>query len=241
MFMQLFFNVKNARVCVPGIAHPVVVRTSTSDIIVFREIFVDENYGVVPKRQPKLIIDGGANAGYSSVYFANRYPDATILAVEPENSNIDLLRENCRPYSNIEPIHAAIWGSDVLVRIANPTAGKWAFCVEEVREEEPGVFNGLTISSLLKRSGRKAIDILKLDIEGAEKDVFSTDTSWLRDVEVLLIEVHEYISPGCEKAVMAATNASGLSITKRSGYNCVFTTDGNLEGRAAAGQWTSKT
>ena len=228
LFTQFLFNVNAVQVRVPGVAHPIVVRVSTSDIVVFREIFVDENHRVVLKRQPSLIIDGGANAGYSSVYFANQYPDAIILAVEPEDSNIYMLKENCAPYPNIEPIHSAIWGSEGFLRIANPTAGKWGFIVKKAREGEPDAFKAITISSLLKRTGKKRIDILKLDIEGAEKEVFSSnETSWLGAVEVLLIELHDYMSPGCKEPVVAASKVYGLSIAKRSGYNYVFTRDEN--------------
>jgi hypothetical protein len=63
--------------------------------------------------------------------------------------------------------------------------------VREVEQATPNAINGYTIATLLAQSRFDAIDLLKLDIEGAEEQIFSaTDTAWLDHVRVLVIETH---------------------------------------------------
>ena len=71
------------------------LRGKSSDFRVFDEIFLKEQYNshLLPKN-PKVILDAGANIGLSSVYFANRFPNAQVFALEPENSNYELLSVN---------------------------------------------------------------------------------------------------------------------------------------------------
>src|ERR1051326_8504661 len=63
------------------------LRTGTSDLPVFRQIFIDEEYNFQIPFQPSVIFDLGANVGFASIYFANKFPNARIIAVEPEISN----------------------------------------------------------------------------------------------------------------------------------------------------------
>ncbi|MBV9452789.1 MAG: FkbM family methyltransferase, partial [Rubrobacter sp.] len=84
----------------------------------------------IPLRgSPQLIVDGGANVGYSSIYFAEKYPDTRIIAVEPNPENCALFRKNCSVYPNIELIQGALWTSTADLVIENPTAESWAFRV----------------------------------------------------------------------------------------------------------------
>jgi len=66
--------------------------------------------------EPDVIVDAGANIGLASICFANKYANATIIAVEPEQSNFELLEENVAPYPNIVPVQAALWYEDSEVR-----------------------------------------------------------------------------------------------------------------------------
>ena len=80
---------------------PVVIRKGTTDIEVFKAIFVRRNYRFPVDIKPKLIIDGGAYVGYSSLYFSLKYPQAIIIAVEPDNSNFEMLEKNTINFPNI--------------------------------------------------------------------------------------------------------------------------------------------
>lgn len=83
---------------IKGFSEATFLRTSTSDSGVFSSIFVDESYPHFSRFEAKTIIDAGANAGYSSLYFAREYPKAKILAIEPESSNLELLKKKIHTF-----------------------------------------------------------------------------------------------------------------------------------------------
>ncbi|WP_246027983.1 protein arginine N-methyltransferase [Paenibacillus xylaniclasticus] len=191
---------------VPNIAHPVYVRLDTSDRYVFKQIFELKEYhiGSLPFK-PKFIIDGGANVGYASLWFANAYPDARIVAIEPEQSNYDMIRYNTRPYEQIKVIQSGLWHTDTYLTIKDVGLGKWGTMVEESDKPTSESFKAVTIQSILESSGFDEIDILKIDIEGAEKEVFSKGyENWLGKVKVLIIELHDRMKRGCSQALFAA-------------------------------------
>jgi FkbM family methyltransferase len=192
-------------VSLPDLAHPIRLRAGTSDVTVFRQVFLERCYAVALGSQPRLVIDGGANIGLASVFFANRFPQAHIIAVEPEASNFEMLKYNAAPYANIECIRAGMWSQNRRLGIKNPDSGKWAFEIEETTADVPDSFVAVTLGDLLERSGFDVIDLLKLDIEGSEREVFTSDYKrWLPHVQTLIIELHDDIREGCSAAVQAA-------------------------------------
>src|SRR5687768_6096851 len=80
---------------------PVYIRNIKSDTIMFEQIFVNKEYDINVPFEPKVIIDLDANVGYASVLFANRFPDAKIFALEPEDNNFSVAQTNVRPYNKI--------------------------------------------------------------------------------------------------------------------------------------------
>src|SRR3974390_1863547 len=103
-----------AEITVPveGIKHPVHIRMRTSDAGVFEDALVKKEYEYPVSFLPRTIIDVGANCGMTTIFYANRYPNATIVAVEPEESNYSALIKNTQSYANVVPLHAALWNSD---------------------------------------------------------------------------------------------------------------------------------
>ncbi len=180
----------------------VKIRLDATDKQVFEQIFIDEDYALPIERQPRFVIDGGANVGYGSIYFANRYPDADIVAVEPDPSNFKVLCENVKGYPKIRPLKAAIWKERGLLHVDN-SLGSWACTVSELRSDQmldtnqPSYSDALTLDDICIRSGQDNIDILKLDIEGAELEVFSAPCQfWLARTDVIIIELHDRMKPG---------------------------------------------
>ena len=195
------------RISIPQSATKVAIRVNTSDIQVFKQMFFanDSNYDIHMDIKPKIIVDGGANAGYASIYFANKYPDAQIIAVEPEVSNVEILRENTASYQNIRVLQAGIWNRRAFLKIRNQEDEHWAFQVQESECHE-GAIEAITIEDIMKLSRTEFIDILKLDIEGAEKEVFSGRQDWLDKVGILIIELHDKFKPGCSQAFYSAVS-----------------------------------
>ncbi len=176
---------------VPGVRTPLFCRTFGSDPWVLRGVFWAQHYEVTLQEPPQLIIDGGANVGYASIYFASKYPDAQIIAIEPDPENCALFRRNCAAYANVELIQGALWTSSTDLVIENPTDESWGFRVVEAPSSTNCSFKGFTVADILARSGNQHIDLLKLDIESSEEYLFSSDYSnWIGRVKNLVIELH---------------------------------------------------
>jgi FkbM family methyltransferase len=85
---------------------------------------------------PEFIIDAGANIGLASVYFASRFPNARILAIEPERKNFEILVKNVERYPNVQPILGALWGERAEVEVVDRGLGNWGFMIEASSDSE---------------------------------------------------------------------------------------------------------
>jgi FkbM family methyltransferase len=200
------------RCSVPGFRHPVQLRLRTSDVTLFSEILLDVQYDWELPSRPGVIIDAGANIGLTSVFYANKYPQATIIAIEPERSNFEILRQNTALYPNIIALRAALWNEDRELNIVDPGDGRWDFWSFRTSTPgtsgtpaERGLVRGLTVDRLMMDNGINYVDLLKLDIEGAEKEIFESPAGWIDRVGALAVELHDRFKDGCSDAVLAAT------------------------------------
>ncbi len=200
----------------PDLATPVWARYGTSDLGMFRQVLIDEEYRLQPGREPRLIIDAGANVGYASVYFANCFPGATIIAIEPDSGNFRQLQKNTAPYPRVRCMRAGLWGRDCFLKISNPEDGACAFRVEETADPKDAL-PAVTVSTLLRSSGLDRIDILKLDIEGAEKELFAArdSASWIERTDFMMIELHDRLVPGCEAALRQAVQGAPFTFSQQ--------------------------
>lgn len=190
------------------------LRPGTSDLTCFRQVFFDCEYDIPvlpPSHSTMVIVDLGANIGLFTIWAKSRYPDSQVIALEPEPSNYELLVHNVQGLSDVQCLNYAIYSSETLIDFEFEPGGEWgarvavtglqpALC--EMRRV-PGI-SAITFAKFFKDAGIKKIDILKIDIEGAEIEMFSGDCSWLSHVRVLVIELHDYLRPGCSKAVISA-------------------------------------
>lgn len=211
-----------AKIVVPKIKSPLFLRTNTTDAPTFSQIFLQKDYDLNSGINPKLIIDGGANVGYASVWFANKFPKAKIFAVEPEEENFKILKMNTKKYTNVKLIKAGLWHKKAFLKVLDKGYGKWGFVTEEVASPEKGIIRATTIGDILKKSGCDQIDILKLDVESAEKEIFSKNyEKWLPKVRSLIIEIHDWIKVGCSKSFYSAIKKYNFRESK-SGENVVL-------------------
>jgi FkbM family methyltransferase len=200
-----------ARVRRPDVRHPFRIRVRTSDYFCYQQVFAAHEYELATRWQPRTIIDAGANIGLASIYFASEFPESNIISIEPEWSNFDLLRQNAAPYTNIEPILAALWSEDTEIDVCDIGNGAWGFVTKaKDARGSRGIrvhhsVRGITVSRLLEEFGIDYVDIFKIDIEGSEKEIFTEDTEWLKRVGTLIIETHDWMKPGCAQAVADAT------------------------------------
>lgn len=180
-----------------------MIRKGTSDIRVFKQIFLDEVYYFFPQDfTPKVIIDAGANVGYSAVWFACKFTSAKIMAIEPEKSNFDLLKKNTQGRTNIIPIHAGLWFEKTFLKIHDSKAGSWAFETRIPKKGEKTDVETVTIPELIRNFKLTQIDLLKIDIEGAEFELFKNQAEdWLPFVRMIMIETHDTMRPGCSDLI----------------------------------------
>lgn len=190
---------------VPGITHPVNLRLRTTDVGSCQEILLRTPYEWRFPEPPRVIVDVGANIGFASVSYASRYPDARIIAVEPEPSNYEVLRKNVAPYANVTPVKAALWKDARPLAIVDTGGGHTTF---RIRNESNGAASapasGVTLDQLMADLGIDFIDLLKVDIEGAEREVFEDPEAWIGRVGVIAVELHDWIQLGCSESVRRA-------------------------------------
>ena len=200
---------------------PIYIRANSSDNFVFYQIFVQEEYSSLEDiKEPKLVVDCGAYAGYSSMWFLNKFPSAHVIAVEPDRYNSDICEKNIRPYGKrVSLLYSAVWPYKAKLKLRRGVYGdgrEWATQVEECSEGEKYDIEGIDIASLIGNAGYEHIDILKIDIEETEQLLFSLNyTKWLNRVKNIVIELH---SKKCEEIFFNAL----------SGYNYDLSTSGEL-------------
>jgi FkbM family methyltransferase len=173
---------------IPGIAHPVSVRCGTADASTFEKIFVWNDYDLDYPVGVNSVIDAGANIGLSAVYFATRFPDATVVAIEPQSENFRLLERNTERYPKVVPLRAALWCDDTTLGLSNPDdrVDSYQYSPDAEQETVPA----LKMTSVLSRFDMPRADVLKIDIEGAETAVFAKRPEWVDRVGMFIIELH---------------------------------------------------
>jgi FkbM family methyltransferase len=186
-----------------GYKFPIYVRNGTTDVLVYKSIVENAEYDFAVKKEPRIIIDAGANIGLASVFFANKYPNAKIIAIEPEEFNFEMLKKNTAPYFNIYTIKAALWNSICELDLFGGY-DDWGFRLgmdrKESRMERRHLTKTVTIEKIIEDFNIDKIDILKIDIEGSEREVFNNSSAWIDKVNSIIVELHEPIKKGCNKA-----------------------------------------
>lgn len=183
-----------------------MLRPRESDPVVASSVFGWDEYGMGERAEGALtrlaarwsarghtpvIIDGGANVGYAALHFAERFPLATIIAVEPNPETFKVLEKNCAAHSQIRTVFGALWSHTRGVSLNSDRDNSWA----------DNVCEGSDTPSLLMQDLMKTVPgglplIVKLDIEGAEGEVCRSAPELLRKAACLLIEPHDYLRPG---------------------------------------------
>jgi len=181
------------------IKHPVFLRYPSTDLSTYKQIFNDLSYNCELAFEPDIIVDAGANIGLASVYFANKYPNAKIISIEPEKNNFEMLKKNIANYKNIIPLNAALWNKNEEVCVIDINCGNDSFQIGQNDASNFSKTDGFTIEKIMNMFNLPKIDLLKIDIEGAEKEVFETSTNWLNSVNTIAIELHERLKSGCNR------------------------------------------
>lgn len=208
---------------IPQLPHPIQLRCGTSDIQTFWQVLVNLDYEFDLDFNPEFIIDCGANIGLASLFFIQKYPKSKIISIEPEVSNYTVLKENLKPYPNAIPFQVGIWNKVANLAVVDEYhIGNWAFTVKEVAEKTTETVSAITITDIMNKYNKSEIDLLKIDIEGSETILFSSDyESWLPYTKVIVIELHDWLTRGSSHSVLEAINKYDFSVLIR-GENLIF-------------------
>ena len=205
----LFLKLKigsQKNISVPGFPYPVSLRKDSTDYETFYQVIVHDQYLFNYPTTVKNIIDAGANIGLASIAFKNMFPDATIITIEPDKENFEYLKKNLQPYSKIHTVNAGLWNKNAILKITDKyNCGKWGMITEEIDTPSEDSISTITIDEIMQKFKLDKIDILKVDIETAEREVFSSGyEKWLPKVKVIIIELHDSMAKGTAMAFFNA-------------------------------------
>lgn len=154
----------------------------------YDEIIKKEIYHFNPKNEHPVIIDCGASMGLSLLYFSKTYPGAVIDAFEPDESILDTLESNIKTYEmNRVTLHKkAVWISEETLRFYT-NRGLGGRLTHEYNTPDFKTVETIRLKDFI---GEKKIDLLKIDIEGAEFRILKDCESKLSQIDHLFVEYH---------------------------------------------------
>ena len=197
----------------------------SSDFDVFLQVFgwfeyqkVVEQYKENFVNTNKLnIIDAGANIGLTSLFLHDNFEEPIIVCLEPEKDNYKVLEYNLMDKKNIYKINGGLWSSNTFLNLISDFRDKndWSFRVEETNDSS-GI-KAYSINQIVKEYNFEYIDILKIDIEGSEKQIFTAnnvDLSFLNSTKCIAIEIHDEFD--CREEINAILKDYGFTFFKNS-------------------------
>lgn len=197
---------------VPDYPAPIYLRQCISDHSIFWQCIVQKQYDLVNFPQYRrliasyneavkageqpLIIDCGGNIGLASVWFATQFPEAIIYAIEPDQRNFEILKLNTAHFgARIKCLLGGIWNESGYLEIVNPQSGSAAFRVAITKERADNSIRAYTIAEVCALAGVESPFIVKIDIEGAQADLFKNNTDWVRNSHLISLELDDWLMP----------------------------------------------
>ena len=169
--------------------HDIKYADSASFLFIYEEVFVKEIYNFVSSNKTPYIIDAGANIGLATIYFKTLYPEAEIVSFEPDPYIFNILKYNLDStgISNVTIHQKALWNKAESLQFYSDGAdgGRLDKILEDVK-----VFNVEAIS--LRNFLNREVDLLKIDIEGAELIVLEDCKDLLGNVARIFVEYHSF-------------------------------------------------
>jgi FkbM family methyltransferase len=219
---RLFFEIERSvprkstavrKYTLPDYEAPVWLRETISDHAIFFQCLVKEGYNfsqfpqsarlmaayrrMIKKGVCPLIIDCGGNIGLTTVWLARKFPEARIIAVEPDDANFSLLRINTEHLGDrFTPICGGIWHEKADLEIINPDSGSAALRIGTASSPNLGkTIRAYTIDEVCVLAGVNSPFIVKIDIEGAQESLFKSNTDWVSKTHMIVIELDDWLMP----------------------------------------------
>jgi FkbM family methyltransferase len=145
------------------------------------------------------------------------FPGADIYAVEPDSGNIDMLQRNLADIKTAAArwLRGAAWiydGETTLVTSDRSTEHSLI-----AAEERKGTVTVpcYTVDSIFRKAGFSAIDLLKVDIEGAEHEILTDCESWINKVRLMVVELHPVLTGFDVKKLKAKLEPLGFVVFEK--------------------------
>lgn len=180
----------------------------SSDLTVFKQVFIEEEYrnliDIVKLNLKDLsilnfenlnIVDAGSNVGFFALYVYNEFKSSSITCIEPDFNNFELLKLNTEGLNFNLKNKALLSEEGLNVKISSSfrDGRDWSKNVVISEVEESSV-KSVSISKIISQNKWEIIDVLKIDIEGSEKEIFkSNNLDFLNNIKIIAIEIHEEI------------------------------------------------
>jgi FkbM family methyltransferase len=158
----------------------------------YTEIFDKEIYKFKCSSPCPIIIDAGANIGLSTIYFKEKYPGAIITSIEPDAEVYRCLQQNIVRHNleGINLINKALWNQKTKLVFRPDGADGGKLDHERIGDSSDSyIVDTILLSEII---GERKIDMLKIDIEGAESNVIIESESFLTNVKNIFIEYHSF-------------------------------------------------
>ena len=181
--------------------------SSTELLHGLKEIFIDHIYKQNLPDKP-YIIDCGANIGMSVIYMKQQFPQAEIIAFEPDETNYKLLDKNVHSfnYSGVKLYKEAVWNENTTLLFSNESSMGSKIDIDNTDNTTP------VKATRLKDFLTRQVDFLKIDIEGAEYVVLTDIASELHLVKNMFLEYHGTFAQNNELVRM-------INIVSEAGFN----------------------
>lgn len=163
---------------------------AASFVFIYQELFIGEIYKFVSDSKSPYILDCGANIGLSVIYFKKLYPDARIIAFEPDEGVAKVFEENVKAFSlkDVELVQRGLWNKETVLSFSSEGAD--AGRIEQNNSNVDLVeIRTISLKSYLQD---RIVDFLKIDIEGAETIVLEDCKDLLRNVKNIFVEYHSF-------------------------------------------------
>jgi FkbM family methyltransferase len=186
----------------PGTVRMMHYDLQYSDLLTFcpqwEDIFIERSLAFESSVRDPRILDCGANVGLSALFYKRAYPQARITAYEADPTIAAQLARNLRVNGapDVEVVAAAVWIENGVTAFAAQGADAGTLHQFSGQADRPSI--QVPSCRLADVIARESIDLLKLDIEGAELEVLRDIEPHLRNVSAMLLEVHEFRS-GCRR------------------------------------------
>ncbi len=203
IIIVILLKLKTKKIPLPILGRTIYIRKKTKDRETFEEVFNHNIYNLKLPIEPQTIIDAGANVGLATLFFKIKYPKSKIVSLEIESGNVEMIHKNLKGLKDIEIVHKGLFNKKGFFKVEDPFNATNSFVIKEVTSSEKYDIESTTIDELIETYKFKTIDILKIDIEGAEKDLFEKNyENWLPKVKVIMVETHDRMISKCAYTVM---------------------------------------